>query len=224
MVIGGTISILAVIFIGAAVGAGELVARYRDAPLKAASSPSGIIYIGINALASVVALLLIDKFKWNFGIEDPDARFATQLLVAGFGAMALFRSSLFIVRVGNSDVAVGPSGFLQIILAAADRGVDRGQAKSRADTVAEIMKDVDFTKARLELPMTCFALLQNVPGEEQQAVSREIKQIAEADVSHHAKVLSLGLTLINVVGELSLRAAVRALGQQIKFEESPGGG
>jgi hypothetical protein len=39
--------------------------------------------------------------------------------------MAFFRTSLFVVRAGDRDVGVGPSGFLRIFLAAADRSVDR---------------------------------------------------------------------------------------------------
>lgn len=45
--------------------------------------------------------------------------------MAGVSAMAFFRSSLFVVRAGDRDVGVGPSGFLQIFLTAADRAVDR---------------------------------------------------------------------------------------------------
>ncbi len=74
--------------------------------------------------------------------------------------MAFFRTSLLVVRAGDRDVAIGPSGFLQIFLTAADRAVDRKRAAARSDAVAEVMKRVDFTKALKALPPYCLALMQ----------------------------------------------------------------
>ena len=45
------------------------------------------------------------------GIQRVSRR--TQILMAGVSAMAFFRSSLFVVRAGDRDVGVGPSGFLR---------------------------------------------------------------------------------------------------------------
>jgi hypothetical protein len=90
--------------------------------------------------------------------------------MAGVSAMAFFRTSLFVVRAGDRDVGVGPSGFLQIFLGAADRAVDRQRAAARAEAVAKVMKDVDFDKAKGALPEYCLALMQNVPEEDQQSL------------------------------------------------------
>jgi YD repeat-containing protein len=60
----------------------------------------------VNIIASVAALGLIHWYGW-FG----SARL-TQILMAGVSAMAFFRTSLFVVRAGDRDVGVGPSGFL----------------------------------------------------------------------------------------------------------------
>lgn len=209
----------AAFLIGAAVGTGELVARYRDAPFKAIITGPGIVYVSINAVAGGAAFVLIRAFRWEFGVDpsNPFALVATQILVAGFGAMALFRSSLFTVRVGNSDVAIGPSSFLTIILDAADREVDRARARDRALSVKRIMTGVLYQKARLSLPLACFALLQNVPAEEQQRVQKEISDLdGDTEVPEHTKLVALGLTLMNVVGELALEAAVESLGDEIK--------
>jgi hypothetical protein len=107
---------------------------------------TAIFYIAINCAASVGALGLIHAYGW-FG----PSRW-TQILMAGVSAMAFFRSSLFVVRAGDRDVGVGPSGFLQIFLTAADRAVDRKRAAARYDVVAEVMKGVDFNKALKALP------------------------------------------------------------------------
>lgn len=211
-----TIGTLAALVIGVSVGIAELVARYKDEPLKAITSWPAIVYVLINGAASVAAFVLILRFGWKFGISDPSTIGATRVLVAGFGAMALFRSSLFTVRVGSSDVAIGPSSFLAIILVAADRAVDRVRAEDRAEVVAGIIEGITFAKSKIALPLTCFALMQNVPNEEQQRISREIEEIDGADVSDYVQMLSLGLTLMNVVGEQALESAIAALGDEIK--------
>jgi hypothetical protein len=45
--------------IGAAVGAGELIARYRDAPFSALGKRASALYLAINAIAAGAALLLM---------------------------------------------------------------------------------------------------------------------------------------------------------------------
>ena len=76
---------VAVALIGALVGFGELVARYRDAPGTALRNGAAALYVGINAAAALAALGLIHAFDWTFGAETPDALQWTRVLVAGFG-------------------------------------------------------------------------------------------------------------------------------------------
>jgi hypothetical protein len=124
-------------------------------------------------------------------------------MVAGFGAMALFHSSLFTVRVGETDVAVGPSTFLAIILSTTHRSVDRKRANDRAKIIGQTMEGVPVATAANELPVTCFALMQNVPADEQKSVSDEIAALTSDDaagITDDLKVLSIGLSLMNVVG------------------------
>jgi hypothetical protein len=139
---------------GGAVGSSELIARYRDDPSRAVSRPAALFYIFINVGASMAALRLIEIFNWlprpNLG-EHASIR----VLVAGFGAMAFFRSSLFLTRVGNQDVQIGPVSFLQIFLAAADRQVDRTLGEARSAQADELMAAVNFEKAADVLPIFC---------------------------------------------------------------------
>jgi len=104
----------------------------------------------------------------------------TQILMAGVSAMAFFRTSLFVVRAGDRDVGVGPAGFLQISLTAADKAVDRARASARSDAVAKVMKGVDYSKAKSALPPYCLALMQNVSQEDQQELSRAVKDLGES--------------------------------------------
>ena len=206
---------VAVVLIGGLVGAGELVARYRDAPLIALRAWSAALYVGLNAAASGVALGLIHAFGWNFGQTGASARW-TQVLVAGFGAMALFRTSLFFIRIANKDVGVGPSSFLQIILAAAYRDVDRRRANARAALVGRIMADVSFDKALVALPTYCLALMQNVAYDVQDDLTSDLKELADTDMDEHVKSLNLGLRVVNITGPKLLEIAVISLGDTIR--------
>jgi hypothetical protein len=137
----------------------------------------------------------------------------TQILMAGVSAMAFFRTSLLVVRAGDRDVGVGPSGFLQIFLGAADRAVDRNRAAARSDAVAEVMKGIDFDKALRALPPYCVALMQNVSPEDQQVLDRALEALEKRDVEPSVKALLLG---INVVGVDVLTTAVKSLEDQIR--------
>ncbi|HEY7059918.1 MAG TPA: hypothetical protein VII06_00455 [Chloroflexota bacterium] len=210
---------LIVALFGAFVGIGELVSRYRDAPDRALTTLPALLYTGLNTAAALAALGVIRAFGWTFGVPatpNADALRWTQVAVAGFGAMALFRSSLFTVRIGEQDVAVGPSSFLQIVLAAADRAVDRLRAQARAATVCSVMANVSFAKANVALPTLCLALMQNLPKDDQEQFARQLAALRSVDMDDRMKTLSLGLALMNVVGEDVLLAAVTSLGADIR--------
>ena len=201
---------IAVAALGALVGASELISRYRDAPEKALRTWPAYFYVALNCAASLGALGLIHANHWF-----DDSRWK-QILMAGVSAMAFFRTSLFVVRAGDRDIGVGPSGFLQIFLSAADRAVDRIRAAARSDAVAEIMKGVDYAKAFPSLPPYCLALMQNVSQEDQQQLGRALVRLDQGTADPNVKVRLLGLELINVVGVDVLKAAVKALGDEIR--------
>jgi hypothetical protein len=200
----------AVALIGGIVGASELISRYKDDPGAAIKSWPAILYIAINAAASVAALGLIGTAGWFA------ASHWTRILLAGVSAMAFFRTSLFVIRAGERDVGIGPSGFLQIFLAAADRAVDRRRATARSDAVAKVMKNVDFDKAVRALPPYCVGLMQNVSPEDQQVLGRALQDLESREEDPALKALLLGLELMNVVGVDVLTTAVNSLGDQIR--------
>jgi hypothetical protein len=209
------VEFLLVSVIGAAAGASELVARYRDAPIKALASWSASFYMGINALASIGALVLVDAFGWTFGYEAGGGGLrAARILVAGFGAMALFRSSLFLVRIGNQDVGIGPSTVLQSILDAAERGVDRARAKRRAKEVKRAIAGTTYAEAQEALPALCLGLIQNPTDEDELKLSTTVKAIQSTNFNEQVKLYLLGLALLNFGGSSVLKGGVDLLRQQ----------
>ena len=218
----GPWQVLAVIAIGLAVGASELVGRYRDAPSAALRTYAAAAYMIINGMASLFAYAVIVAMGWSFGVASGPQQTWTQILVAGFGSMAFFRSSLFTVKVGDTDLSVGPGILFQLFLFATDRSCDRQRARRRADPVAEIMRGISFPLAKDALPTFCFELMQNVPVAEQQGFRQVVDAMAaKAEMRDGVKVLSLGLMLMNVVGGDVLKSAVATLGNLIQEPARP---
>ena len=206
---------VAVALLGGIVGTSELISRYKDDPWAAVRSWPARFYIAVNCAASLGALGLIHANRW-FG----PTRW-TQILMAGVSAMAFFRTSLFVVRAGDRDVPVGPSGFLQIFLAAADRAVDRQRAAARSAAVVAAMKGVDYEKAKDALPPYCLALMQNVSDGEQKDLKDAVETLAGGRMDGSIKGRILGLQLMKVVGPVVLTAAVEALRGELTSTLAP---
>jgi hypothetical protein len=208
------VSYVLVCGIGVLVGVGELVSRYRDAPEQAVRTVPAAIYIALNAAAAIAAFFLVLAYDVVPGRGDAPA--ISRVMLAGFGAMAFFRTSIFTTRVGDQDVSIGPVAFLQIVLHAADRAVDRLRADARASAVSQCMAGVSFEAAQEALPAFCMALMQNVSPDEQQKASEAIQLLEASAMDDTTKAKNLGLILMNVVGEKVLLTAVSNLAAQIK--------
>ena len=207
---------IAAFAMGAALGATELLSRYKDSPRETLQSGSGLVYMAVNGSAAALAYWLIQVFGLTFGTNSTAQRPIVQTAVAGLGAMAFFRSVLFNVRIGSSDVSVGPNLILESFLQAIDRHHDRRMAAPRSKFAASIMEGVSFERAQYALPEHCLHLMQNVSANEQDALGETVKGIAEETLSDRAKAINLGLTLLNLVGQEVLQQAVDTLGHSIK--------
>ena len=214
-----------VFLIGGAVGAGEIIDRYRDDPFLALRKQPSVLYVAVNALAATTAFVLIQVYDKDFeSLSVP-----TQVLLAGFGTMALFRSSVFNATVGDKQVGVGPDAFLTTILGAADSRVDRELACKRAVDVERIMSKVtDAERARAVLPLYCYRLLQSSLSEnDYTALMKKIEDVYESDPENphdlptdRTKIFVLGLLLMNYMGKEVLKAAVDTL--QSDLDKKPG--
>lgn len=202
--------LLAALF-GAVYGLAELTPRYRDAPVQALRSAAASLYVGINAIASLAALWIVRVMSIDFGLPEGTGREVSQVLLAGFAAMSIFRSSLLIRRVGDEDVAAGPLRALEAVLEASDRGVDRQRARSRASEVRDVMDGVSLEQARSELPVLVFNLMQNVTRQERIQLAAEVGEIKESDLSDQTQVYAIGLALMHLTGRAALQAAVQLL-------------
>ena len=138
-----------------------------------------------------------------------------RILMAGVSAMAFFFTLLFVVRAGDKDVGVGPSGFLQIFWSRRPgSGSQAGGGTFRCCDYGD--GDVDFADA-LSTPTCCLALMQNVkPRQHRQVLNRVVEDLEKRDAEPSVKALLLEIELINVVGVDMLTTAVNSLGGQIR--------
>jgi len=203
----------------ALVGFAELVSRYKDDPLRLGGSPATRIYVSVNIAAGIAALALVKEFEVFSGSKHPAIY---EALLASFGAIAFFRSSLFTARVGDTDVGIGPSTLLKSLLDASDLMLDRGQAGDRATDVGRIMRDIDFNRAKVSLPTLCLALVQGLTQEQQKLVAEQIAKLTDEPIMRpEDKSTILGVYLLRQVGASVLDSAVATLGSQIRRDPPP---
>ena len=93
-------------------------------------------------------------------------------------------------------------------LGAADRAVDRRRAEACAESVAEVMRGLEFEEIAEALPTFALALLQNLPEEDQQQLANKVLLLQNSAMADETKVLVLGLDFMNAVGPEALEAAV----------------
>jgi hypothetical protein len=203
---GNTLIYALVFVLGGLLGLTEILGRYSDSPTAALKSPGAFFYVLVNASASTLALFLLARLVPE--ITNP----ITQVLLAGLGAMAFLRSSVFKAKVGSEEVAIGPAIILDTLLKFADTQVDRGRAIDRASRIASIMQSLPLAQASTDLPQLCFALMQDLPGEIRQRVLDEITLIVtDTKRSEPMKAMEIGLVLWDRVGIGTLTGAVDLL-------------
>lgn len=212
---------VAATLLGAAVGAAELVSRYKDSPETAIGGFPGGLYMALNASASLLAFVVIRELNWRFGVGAAEGDSTTlrmmQVLVAGLGSAALFRTSLFNIKAGDEEIGVGPSALMTTALAATERAVDRRQALWREPRVHSIMKNVDFLKAATQLVPYCLEVaLQNVTPEEAERVADLVSKLEAKKWADSVKSMILGGSLMSIVGYDVLFYAVEDLCPDIR--------
>jgi hypothetical protein len=204
---------------GFLVAVSELCVRYTDAPLRALRTRPAAGYMLVNVLATIAALAAMKAFDLRFGTTTDNVRWA-RVVIAGFGAIAFFRSSFFLGR--HDSKRGGPVRVLQALLDASDRAIARQRAFQKATGVPAIVAGLTFAEARDALPTYCFGLMA-VSDDEQREVGEQIRGLEDTDMPDTTKVEALGLVLINVVGEDVVRRAVQNVKDARDNPATPGG-
>ena len=196
----------------------ELLARYRDDPIRALRRAPAALYGLINAGTGALAAWWLCAFSPSLvaasSTGTPLVIDGVKLaIVAGFGSLAVLRTSLLKLRTSSGDdISVGPAVIIDQLMTVIDRSVDRHLAEHRSAVAAELAARFNFDTQAASLVSLCLVLLQNPsPTDEQQITSVMRSLIGRNDLTAGVKAMSLLLTLVNLVGEKVLRRAVGAL-------------
>lgn len=195
------------------VGLAELVTRYRSDPIFALQLPLAWLYVGLNVATGAAALLIVRAFGWDFGQTSNVELW--RIMVAGFGATAFFRSSLFVTKVGETEVNVGPSQVLKSLLDTFDRGIDRECARRLSQvTSPSLIGKLDPDRVMSTLPVLCIALMQNFPPSDQAMLAADIGKVRDdGAIKPKAKMNA-------VIVQLAKHLGVELVSEVLKASES----
>jgi hypothetical protein len=187
--------------IGGLAAIAELLSRYKSLS-RILSVGASWVYLIINGFASIMAFVIVVQFD----IAKDHAIF--QILIAGSSAMIILRSSVANIKIGDKNAEIGIAAILQVFLHTADRAFDQKRSDYELGEIKEIMDGVNFDRAKLDLPTTCFTVMKNVPEDEQKRISKEVSKLSSGDLDSKTKSLNLGIILAGMTGIPLLKKVV----------------
>jgi hypothetical protein len=187
---------------GSIVGVSEIVSRYRDEPMRATVNRYGLGYVVVNALVAALAYGILIRYPTQV-LPSVAGDGLLSALAAGFGAMVLLRSKLFIFRSDDGkEYPIGPSIVIETLLRVLDRKIDRLRASERQRRVWAQMKDIaDFEAAAgyLEASLLSF---QNLSEEEKKEIAAVIEQYRQvSDWAPALRTMAVGFAFLTIAGE-----------------------
>lgn len=215
---------IAAFLLGELVGFSEIVSRYRDEPLTASMTVYGASYFAINGLLAWAGFITMENSPNAFPAFVGHAYWTA--ICAGFGAMAVFRSKLFVFRSDDGkEFPVGPDIVLSSILKIVDRKIDRQRAVrrqrlvfSKASEIAGLIAtaaDFDIAANFLIVSMSSF---QNLSEAERQQIAAAAERLKRdmVGVPNLYKAMTLAFALLDITGEENFADMVNDLEQYLK--------
>jgi hypothetical protein len=186
---------------GAATGASEIISRYRDEPLLAVANKFGVNYIAVNGLLGAAAFGLLTHYADQL-LPAARADWFLRAILAGFGAMVIVRSKLFIYHSEDGkDYPIGPAIVIETFLQMLDRKIDRYRASRRQRRVFAAMSSVaDFDRSADYLTASLLSF-QNLTQEEKAGIASIIEQYKAVDWPAALKSAALGMAFLTIAGE-----------------------
>lgn len=211
--------------LGFAAGASEVMSRYRDEPMRALWNRFGLFYAAANGVVSILAFLLLLRYPDKVVPAIANDSLLTAV-AAGFGAMVLLRSHLFVIRTDDGkEYPVGPSLAVDTFLRTIDRQIDRLRATQRQNKVHSHMKDVqDFEGAAGYLKVSLLSF-QNLSEDEKRDIAGIIDEYrALKDVPASLKTMAVGFAFLTIAGEENFDQVIGSMKAYLPPSSSKGGG
>jgi hypothetical protein len=187
------------------VGLSEILTRYRDEPLIASLTSSGLSYLALNGTISLAAFALLRGYPTAIFPRLEHDLFLTAV-VAGFGAMTIFRAKLFTYKSDDGkEYSIGPAIVLETILKTIDQKIDqkidRRRATQRQGRVfhgTNTLHDFEHTAQYIEATLGSF---QNLTPEQKQLISLVINDFRSSNYHDRLKLMGLGFAFLDLAGE-----------------------
>jgi len=206
-------NILFVFAFGSIFGLAELINRHSNIKLIFTLF-LGWLYIGINGIVSIIAFLLIKYFKGPIASTEIEI---TYIIVAGFGAMMILRSSIYSIKIKDKQVDIGLGQILQTFLNAIEKSFGTNSGELQMTEIEEIMRNVDFVKAKDSLTMLCVSYRDNFSQEDSESLNQSIESIANTSIPNKVKAMQLGKSISKFLSTKLLKKAVNILGNDIRI-------
>ncbi|HEU4368366.1 MAG TPA: hypothetical protein VFV05_09095 [Methylomirabilota bacterium] len=207
---------------GAIVGASEIISRYRDEPLRATVNRYGVAYLAVNGLVAGLSYGLLVRYPTQV-LPSVAGDALLGAMAAGFGAMVLLRSKLFIFRTEDGkEYPIGPAIVVETLLRVLDRKIDRMRASARQRRVFEQMKDIrDFDAAAgyLEASLLSFQNLSPEEKREIAAIIQEYRQLATWPAS--LRTMAVGFAFLTIAGEENFDQVIENLKAYLRAAATP---
>lgn len=213
---------VAVLVLGAAAGAVELATRHPTYRFGALSTAAGLAFVAITAGVAAGILWMYRAVGATFipnslaEYLSPTAGRVWQIVLTGLTPWSLTRVG--VVRRGKDGELLPASliPFVQAALALIDEAIRRDLAGRTVVTMAVIMQDVSFARAKSALVMTCINLMPLATAEDARRCGDKVRAVERMDMDDAAKALNLGTVLAGFCGVDVVRSAVASLGTSIR--------
>jgi hypothetical protein len=209
-------------FLGAVVGASEIVSRYRDEPLLALMSGPAVVYLVLNAAVSAAVYGVLTRYDATLIPALGGDRLLTAI-VAGFAAMAVLRSKFFTIRTENGeDVAIGPDAAVSAFLTAADRGIDRTRAAKRLELVARRSGEIARPGEAADYLVVALGAYQNLTQAEKAELKAVFEEIAKLPYPEALKLQAMAYAILRISGEANFNRVMAKLRDYLDGNPDPG--
>ena len=210
---------LATVFFGMLAGLSEILSRYRDEPVLACATSAGAAYLALNGVVSLAAFMVLRMYPEKIFPDLRNDLFLSSV-VAGFGAMVIFRSKLFTFRSPDGkDYSIGPAIVLETVLRTIDSKIDRQRATERQTRVFEAVKGLTNFGSAADYIDASLLSFQNLSTEDRTEIANVIQQYRE--VSHwpdSLKILGLGFAFLNLAGDTNFDRVMVNLKQFVQSQ------
>lgn len=208
---------------GAATGVSEIISRYRDEPLLATINRYGLSYAGANGALSAGAFALLSRYSEQL-FPTATADWLLRAFWAGFGAMVVMRSKLFIFRSDDGkDYPIGPAIVMETFLRMLDRKIDRYRASKRQARVFTAMRDITDFDTSADYLSASLLSFQNLSEQEKAEIATVIKDYTDAPWPVPLKCAALGLAFLTIAGEENFDQVIGSLKTYLATLAAQGG-